>query len=413
MSASAEVRDVRALRSLVRACWRRLDANDQRDVLVGFVRTETEATRTDDWESGQTQGHGAGGLFESGGGDGGSTGGDSGSSSGSATGQMGLPPHAHDPLAGIARRHLYSWHELQNGGVDYERAEERQALARVMELPLLDAKLEARARAEEDSAFYDEDAEAVKNTATSKQADAVNKFSFQHDHTMRRLDAGDDESSIARDVEERWDEKLNGMGVDVDEAAESEGDGDTQLPGLANLYYEHFNYESGEEHVEACARALEHIDQMFEDVAPTPGIAYRGLKNIDAETIQKIIDSKTYTVDSLSSFTARHSVAEDFTVGIGQDLNHDLMHPAGYSVILRVKHESGINIMAMSQIETEREILIKKDTKFRIVGVKREKYSPGSGRGPLVVMDLEEIPADVDDDGPAHAELPHHEGAGA
>jgi hypothetical protein len=218
-----------------------------------------------------------------------------------------------------------------------------------------------------------------------------------YDYTMKQLEIGTSPAKLAAGVESHWNSVLAGKGIDTT----------TMSPGeKAQTYKAHFKDESGAAHVATAHEAMKNVQDMFSKTTPTPGVVYRGMKNVTPEVVEKILNSKTMTLDSMSSFSFDHGVAHDYATGAQASkaaadkgaraavFGEDKVMPNGVQVLMRVSHRSGVNMMASSVYTKEREVLIPKSAKFRITGVSRSAFTPEmlkNGDPPHIVVDMEEI----------------------
>ena len=120
--------------------------------------------------------------------------------------------------------------------------------------------------------------------------------------------------------------------------------------------------------------SIESIDQYVKKMPAFEGMIHRGMtfKSEDARKsfLSKI--SKGYSLEAMSSFSSSKKIAEDFA---GTSSN---------GIIFTVKNKSGASIKQLSKIKEEEEVLVPKDTKYRIVG-KPKKV------GGVVVVQMEEF----------------------
>lgn len=388
-------------------------------------------TRTDDWNEElhprNPAGGPGGGQFTSGGGGG-----------GGGTGPIGSPMHkaggggshggggAHEPpphtrVVGLHRlttTKVNTEKVLEKSGLPKdklynpdeppakppERAIERAALAKVLTLqptpppPEHDHAKDGSWDNQTKTYKLGTDAERVLKQLTPDQHEALRKYSNRYDFAMKQVEIGADRTKLAAGSEAFWKNSLAGKGIDVDKMSPAE---------KAQTFQKHFGHASGAEFVEAAAKAVDGVHDTFAKVAPTPGVAYRGLNNIPPDHVEKILNSKTMTLDSMSSFSFDHQVAHDYATGAqaskaaGTDVSKsskygdDKVLPNGVQVVMRLTHKSGINMMGASDFKKEQEVLIPKGTRFRLTHVTREGHFDSQKLNdkdpPIVVVHMEEI----------------------
>lgn len=388
----------------------------------GHVHHDSEEIRTDDWNEELhprvPAGGPGGGQFGSGGGGGGPSitneaasggggGGGSGlksssggaSSAGSATTNpnalvslhrvIGAKPNVEKVLKDMPKEKLYTKDEPPP---DPKRATERAALAKALVIPVADGP-----KVPLDLAKHQKEAEEVRQRIAPEHHDGLVKMSDGYDYTMKQLETGASPAKLAAGVEAHWNSQLTAKGIDVVKLSPAD---------RAAIYKQHFKDESGAAHVATAHEALKHVQDMFAKTPPTPGVVYRGMKNVTPEVMEKILNSKTMSLDSMSSFSFDHGVAHDYATGAQASkaaadvgaraavFGADKVMPNGVQVLMRVSHKSGVNMMASSVYQKEREVLLPKSAKFRITGVSRSAFTPQNltnGDPPHIVVDMEEI----------------------
>ena len=284
------------------------------------------------------------------------------------------------------------------------RAQERAALAKV--LSLQDTP-EAEKHDEEKHGAYDRatgehklgtDAERVLKDLKPDHFEALRKYSNRYDFAMKQVEGGVDHTKLAEASEKFWTKNLGDEGIDVDKMGASE---------KAKTFQEHFGHASGAEFVAAAAKATDDVRDMFSKVAPTPGVAYRGMNNIPPKDVERILNSKTMTLDTMSSFSFNHDVGHDYATGAQASkaagtsagktakFGEDKVLPNGVQVVMRMTHKSGVNMMGASDFKKEQEVLLPKGTKFKLTNVTREgNFDANNLKNndpPIIVVHMEEI----------------------
>ena len=154
--------------------------------------------------------------------------------------------------------------------------------------------------------------------------------------------------------------------------------------------------------------AVEGIRLLLSKAPKHEGSVYRGIRFSGKKTEvnrgdreQFIADLKAkgeIDLDAFSSFSTRQSVAEGFAglAGGGAD--------GTTSIIFRVKdNKSGVNVSPFSKVPDESEVLVPKNTRYKVVNIEENeidyKKITGSYRKPttsprknIVYVDLEELP---------------------
>jgi hypothetical protein len=287
---------------------------------------------------------------------------------------------------------------------DAKRATERAALAKVLALrasPEAD-KHDAAKNGDWDpktkTATLGHDAERVLKDITPEQHEGLRKYSNGYDFTMKQLETGASPTKLAQGVEAFWNSQLAKKGMDPDTMS---------ADSKARAYQENFKHASGTEHVQAAQQALDHVNDMFARTPPTPGVVYRGMKNVTPEVVEKILNSKTMTLDSMSSFSFNHGVGHDYATGEQASkaagdkgaraavFGEDKVMPNGVAIVMRVSHKSGVNMMGASDFKKEQEVLLPKGAKFRLSNVTREgnfdAHNLKNNDPPIIVVHMEEI----------------------
>jgi hypothetical protein len=114
------------------------------------------------------------------------------------------------------------------------------------------------------------------------------------------------------------------------------------------------------------------------------------MKNLKSEDLAKFMD-----VGATVSFNATSSSSKSVSTAMG--------FAGSKGVVFRIKGKTGVDIATMSHFKNEKEVVLRKDAKFKIVSAKKyEKMShattsgkvkkaPGSSIYDVHVIDLEEI----------------------
>ncbi len=287
---------------------------------------------------------------------------------------------------------------------DQKRAQERSALAKV--LVLKEAPAPDKHDLKKDGDFDHKtgahklgtDAERVLKQLTPEHFEALRKYSNRYDFAMKQVEGGADRDALAKGSEKFWTSNLAGRGIDVEKMNPTD---------RAAAFQQHFGHPSGQDFVQAAATAVEHTHDMFAKVAPTPGVVYRGMNNMDPATVDKILNSKTMTLDTMSSFSFNHDVGHDYATGAQASkaagtsagrtakFGEDKVLPNGVQVVMRVTHRSGVNMMGASDFKKEQEVLLPKGAQFRLSNVTREgnfdAKNLNNNDPPMIVVHMEEI----------------------
>ncbi len=279
-------------------------------------------------------------------------------------------------------------------------ATERVLLADIMMLPE-ESKYEhdrnegsnrkTEAESKEESRVYD--------ALTPVQREALGKYSKGYDVAIRMLDRGLDPQKVSEITEKHWNDQAHLSDASVVEHRE--------IGNLGMIYKRESasstggeGHTTGAEHTAVAQGALTHIQTMFHTVAPSPGVAYRGL-NVPSEMAAKILNSKSLTLDSMASFTNELRTAQGFTNNHDSKTNYrpESLTPHGVQIVMHVSQKSGINTNGMSKFRAEREVLVPKGTQFKINSIIREKslidtpYSrmKSYSMPPRIIVNAEEI----------------------
>jgi|GEM_PF-727292 len=281
-----------------------------------------------------------------------------------------------------------------------ERASERAALARV---------IRSQAATEEDTrntfnerAHLDA-AEAVASKLRDEHYDALSQYTKGYDTSIRKLESGADPEEVTRATQAHLDQRIAESGYTLNEAGtlyrsqpDRYGDQHVRTPEELAKQFLH-GASSAADHTERAQQAIEHLNGIFRDVPPTPGTVYRGLKQVPPRVVEKMLNSQTFTLDSMTSFSDHRDVATQFASLEKEDLDRGAtaaVLPHGFDAVIRVQHKSGVTVSGASEYQNEAEVLLPKGTRFRIRSVKRESYAQVDleiGRPPRLLIDAEEV----------------------
>lgn len=155
--------------------------------------------------------------------------------------------------------------------------------------------------------------------------------------------------------------------------------------------------------------AVEGIRLLLSKAPKHEGSVYRGIRFGGKKTeenrgdrdkfLAELKEKGEMDLDAFSSFSTRQSVAEGFAglAGGGAD--------GTTSIIFRVNdNKSGVNVSAFSKVPDESEVLVPKNTRYKVVNIEENEIGyqemKGSYRRPttsprqnIVYVDLEEIPS--------------------
>jgi hypothetical protein len=120
--------------------------------------------------------------------------------------------------------------------------------------------------------------------------------------------------------------------------------------------------------------SIKSINQYLEKMPSFDGAIHRGM-SFDSKADRDAFVSKIsggYSLEAMSSFSSSKNTAKDFAT------------QAGSGILFTVKNKSGVSIKRLSQVEEENEVLVPKDTRYRIVGTPKKA-------GNVVVVQMEEF----------------------
>lgn len=142
---------------------------------------------------------------------------------------------------------------------------------------------------------------------------------------------------------------------------------------------------------EKIAGAIKDIDSAFErNRLDEPVVTYRGLANHNFP--QEVIDSRNYIQHVEETYTpgSTHTLPGYVSTSLNPAKAHGF---AGSNVIMEIKARSAIPTGFISEWNSEKEVLIQRDRKFKVIGVKKDiPYDGGSKKVRTVtVVQLEEI----------------------
>jgi hypothetical protein len=121
--------------------------------------------------------------------------------------------------------------------------------------------------------------------------------------------------------------------------------------------------------------ALE-IGQFMDKATPAPpGIVYRGITGIREASIQKFLTEPTFHWDATSSVSRKGSTSESFAGG---------MTSKG-DVFFAINHRSAVPVETISQHKSEKELLMRKGSTFRIT----RRYLNDAG---ALMIEADELP---------------------
>jgi hypothetical protein len=132
----------------------------------------------------------------------------------------------------------------------------------------------------------------------------------------------------------------------------------------------------GEPTSESVKRWTHEIEQFMDKATPAPrGIVYRGITGIREASIQKFLTEPTFHWDSTTSCSRKGATSESFAGG---------MTSKG-DVFFAINHHSAVPVETISQHKSEKELLMRKGSTFRIT----RRYLTDSG---ALVIEADELP---------------------
>ena len=132
-----------------------------------------------------------------------------------------------------------------------------------------------------------------------------------------------------------------------------------------------------EEGLAAAKRASALIESAFRKVPPSPMTTYRGLSDVPKEKVAAILAAGGFVTEATTSTSRNPTTAKDFSSYSGED---------DMAVVYIIRQKSGILVEGGSRYEEEREILIAKGKRFRVISAHRD----ASDRR-RVIIELEEV----------------------
>lgn len=100
------------------------------------------------------------------------------------------------------------------------------------------------------------------------------------------------------------------------------------------------------------------LSAFLERATPLPCTVYRGLYGLSDEALAKLASSPTIDIDAFSSTSRSYQIANRFALSTDD--------PAHAAVIV-LRQRSGVPIETMSKNKTEKEVLLRRGTKYRVV----------------------------------------------
>jgi hypothetical protein len=136
--------------------------------------------------------------------------------------------------------------------------------------------------------------------------------------------------------------------------------------------------------------AIEVLQGALEDAPSYRGTVYRGLrfekrKEFDAfmRTVKEAADNDSPLLFKGFTSTTPDEMASYSFLGA----------PENHNVLIKIKSRSGVVIEGLSDVKSEREVLLGAHSKFKVVGLTSKKQ-PATG-GTLWILELEELPKKV------------------
>jgi hypothetical protein len=116
------------------------------------------------------------------------------------------------------------------------------------------------------------------------------------------------------------------------------------------------------------------INRYLEKMPSFDGVVHRGM-SFDSKEDRDAFVSKIsggYSLEAMSSFSSSKNTAKEFA------------SQSGSGVLFTVKNKSGVSIKRLSEVEEENEVLVPKDTRYRIVGKPKKVAN-------VLVVEMEEF----------------------
>jgi SPP1 gp7 family putative phage head morphogenesis protein len=112
----------------------------------------------------------------------------------------------------------------------------------------------------------------------------------------------------------------------------------------------------------AVKKMIQDLERGLRRAPYNPDTVYRGLTNVSQEVLGQFQVGQTYTLPSFASATSSRKMA----VGFSQRLKQKRLHS---SVVLEMKHRTGVNITRFSEFTGEKETLFQRGRRFTVTKV--------------------------------------------
>lgn len=215
-----------------------------------------------------------------------------------------------------------------------------------------------------------EQSKKLSEDVSPEELEAIEGFTFGYDWTIRKMESGDLSDQELFDLRREHIVRETAAGKPTseteDETRQHVKDARRYRVGIADLF-------------------KRHRDGVANGKYSTPvTTVYRGLGGMDAVSLRKILSAGEFDMRRQTSSTSWYP-------GIAYGFATDNATDGAWNVVLQMRTTSGVPIETMSEFETEHELLLHGDTKFRIVKVTRlQGYADGKGEGTLLI-EAEEI----------------------
>lgn len=148
-------------------------------------------------------------------------------------------------------------------------------------------------------------------------------------------------------------------------------------------------YEKGEKVDPIIAEMAKDIERIIENGPKYNGEVYRGIGNLNDKIYKDILNAKEFKWNTLSASTADKEVAMKYATGT---IDGDESTNNNNSIVFKInKSKSGVYISDNASFSGLKEVLIPKDTKYKVLSVSDDKYTIDGKEYKVKVMELDEV----------------------